>query len=83
MRFTHPTGWVGVCDMKTIIVTGGAGFIGSCFIRQCIFVGDDGVALVLGDNIFYGDGFQAGLDRAVRGFENDYGAYLLNLAPDA
>ena len=65
VRFTHPTGWVGVCDMKTIIVTGGAGFIGSCFIRQCIFVGDDGVALVLGDNIFYGDGFQAGLDRAV------------------
>ena len=22
--------------MKTILVTGGAGFIGSCFVRQCI-----------------------------------------------
>jgi glucose-1-phosphate thymidylyltransferase len=29
------------------------------------FVGRDHVALVLGDNIFYGQGFQANLDRAV------------------
>ena len=28
------------------------------------FVGDDRVALILGDNIFYGQGFQANLDRA-------------------
>ena len=24
------------CNMQTILVTGGAGFIGSCFVRQCI-----------------------------------------------
>ena len=29
------------------------------------FVGNDHVALILGDNIFYGQGFQANLDRAV------------------
>ena len=29
------------------------------------FVGDDRVALILGDNIFYGQGFQASLDRAI------------------
>ncbi|MEN6452499.1 MAG: glucose-1-phosphate thymidylyltransferase RfbA [Thermoguttaceae bacterium] len=29
------------------------------------FVGNDRVALILGDNIFYGQGFQASLDRAV------------------
>ncbi|MCE5266984.1 MAG: glucose-1-phosphate thymidylyltransferase RfbA [Planctomycetaceae bacterium] len=29
------------------------------------FVGQDRVALILGDNIFYGQGFQASLDRAV------------------
>jgi glucose-1-phosphate thymidylyltransferase len=29
------------------------------------FVGPDRVALILGDNIFYGQGFQANLDRAV------------------
>jgi glucose-1-phosphate thymidylyltransferase len=28
------------------------------------FIGNDPVALILGDNIFYGQGFQAGLDRA-------------------
>ena len=29
------------------------------------FVGNDHVALILGDNIFYGQGFQASLDRAI------------------
>jgi glucose-1-phosphate thymidylyltransferase len=29
------------------------------------FIGDDHVALILGDNIFYGPGFQANLDRAI------------------
>ncbi len=29
------------------------------------FIGNDGVALILGDNIFYGQGLQAYLDRAV------------------
>ena len=28
------------------------------------FIGDDPVALILGDNIFYGQGFQASLERA-------------------
>jgi glucose-1-phosphate thymidylyltransferase len=29
------------------------------------FIGDDHVALILGDNIFYGQGFQTNLDRAI------------------
>ena len=28
------------------------------------FIGNDRVALILGDNIFYGQGFQTNLDRA-------------------
>ena len=32
--------------------------------RDAEFIADDSVALILGDNIFYGQGFQAMLDRA-------------------
>lgn len=38
--------------------------LAQAFILGRDFVGNDGVALVLGDNIFYGQGFQEMLDRA-------------------
>jgi len=37
--------------LKTIVVTGGAGFIGSCFIRQCI--GEQACRVVNVDNLTY------------------------------
>jgi glucose-1-phosphate thymidylyltransferase len=38
--------------------------VAQAFLVGRQFVGHDGVALILGDNIFYGNGFQAKLDRA-------------------
>jgi glucose-1-phosphate thymidylyltransferase len=38
--------------------------LAQAFILGRPFIGDDSVALVLGDNIFYGQGFQKMLDRA-------------------
>jgi glucose-1-phosphate thymidylyltransferase len=39
--------------------------LAEAFILGEEFIGDDKVALVLGDNIFYGQGFRQALDRAV------------------
>jgi glucose-1-phosphate thymidylyltransferase len=38
--------------------------LAQAFVIGCQFVGQDRVALILGDNIFYGHGFQPMLDRA-------------------
>ncbi len=40
------------------------GGLAQAFLIGRDFVGDDNVALILGDNIFYGQGFQGMLDRA-------------------
>ncbi len=40
------------------------GGLAQAFLIGRQFVGDDSVTLILGDNIFYGQGFQAMLDRA-------------------
>jgi glucose-1-phosphate thymidylyltransferase len=40
------------------------GGLAQAFLIGREFIGDDGVALILGDNIFHGQGFQAMLDRA-------------------
>ncbi len=42
------------------------GGLAQAFLIGREFIGDDPVALVLGDNIFYGQGFQPMLQRAVR-----------------
>ena len=38
--------------------------LADAFILGADFIGDDSVCLVLGDNVFYGQGFSAYLDRA-------------------
>ena len=42
------------------------GGLAQAFLIGATFVGDDPVALILGDNIFYGQGFQGMLHRASR-----------------
>lgn len=44
--------------------------LAQAFILGEEFIGDDSVALVLGDNIFYGQGFSAMLQEAVKKAEN-------------
>lgn len=46
--------------------------IGEAFILGEEFIGDDSVCLVLGDNIFFGQGFQDILNRAVQLKEGGY-----------
>ena len=45
--------------------------LAQAFILGESFIGNEDVALVLGDNIFYGDGFSQLLDNAVNIVEND------------
>jgi len=45
--------------------------LAQAFILGEEFIGDDAVALVLGDNIFYGPGFSSMLKNAVKRAEND------------
>ncbi|CAM4004774.1 glucose-1-phosphate thymidylyltransferase RfbA [Mesobacillus zeae] len=56
------------------------GGLAEAFIIGADFIGDDSVALVLGDNIFYGQGFKESLQRAVS-LENGavvFGYYVSN-----
>lgn len=48
--------------------------LAQAFILGEDFIGDDNVALVLGDNIFYGDGFSGKLKSVVKNIETNGGA---------
>ena len=48
--------------------------LAQAFILGEEFIGDDNVALVLGDNIFYGDGFSGKLKSVVKNIETNGGA---------
>ena len=48
--------------------------LAQAFILGEDFIGDDSVALVLGDNIFYGQSFTASLNNAVKNVMNNGGA---------
>ena len=48
--------------------------LAQAFILGKEFIGDDDVALVLGDNIFYGPGFSGTLKRVVKNIKNNGGA---------
>ena len=48
--------------------------LAQAFILGEDFIGDDNVALILGDNIFYGGGFSGKLGRVVKNIENKGGA---------
>ena len=60
-------GQVGISIKYAVQPTPGG--LAQAFLIGREFVGDDNVALILGDNIFHGQGFQAMLDRA-GGLEN-------------
>ncbi len=48
--------------------------LAQAFILAENFIGDDAVALVLGDNIFYGDGFSGKLKSVVKNIQENGGA---------
>ena len=48
--------------------------LAQAFILAEDFIGDDAVALVLGDNIFYGDGFSGKLKSVVKNIQENGGA---------
>lgn len=50
--------------------------LAQAFVLGKDFIGDDSVALILGDNIFYGPSFSAMLKKAVERTENNFGATL-------
>lgn len=50
--------------------------LAEAFIIGADFIGDDSVALVLGDNIFYGQNFSSTLQNAKNRVENDGGATI-------
>ena len=51
--------------------------LAEAFIIGADFIGDDAVALVLGDNIFYGQSFSKVLQRAAERTESEAGATIM------
>ena len=56
--------------------------LAQAFILGEEFIGDDECAMVLGDNIFYGNGFNLSLEKAKKNAENGYATIFGNQVKD-
>ena len=56
--------------------------LAQAFILGEEFIGDDTAAMILGDNIFYGNGFNQNLERAKENAENGYATIFGNQVKD-
>ena len=56
--------------------------LAQAFILGEEFIGDDECAMVLGDNIFYGNGFNSSLEKAKKNAENGYATIFGNQVKD-
>lgn len=56
--------------------------LAQAFILGEEFIGDDTCAMVLGDNIFYGNGFNSSLEKAKKNAENGYATIFGNQVKD-
>lgn len=56
--------------------------LAQAFILGEEFIGDDTCAMVLGDNIFYGNGFNSSLEKAKKNAENGYATIFGNEVKD-
>ena len=56
--------------------------LAQAFILGEEFIGDDECAMVLGDNIFYGNGFNVSLEKAKKNAENGFATIFGNQVKD-
>ena len=56
--------------------------LAQAFILGEEFIGDDTAAMILGDNIFYGNGFNQNLERAMKNAEDGYATIFGNVVKD-
>ena len=56
--------------------------LAQAFILGEEFIGDDTAAMILGDNIFYGNGFNQNLERAMKNAEEGYATIFGNQVKD-
>lgn len=56
--------------------------LAQAFILGEEFIGDDTAAMILGDNIFYGNGFNQNLERAMKNAEDGFATIFGNVVKD-